>query len=319
MTSAALETPVADAAESASDPRVPPTRAPRGTVSADGRWFVETLHGEERRFELTSAPQREHGERQDIALMNTVAFGRMLVIDGETHSSERDEFVYHEALVQPALLGHPHPRRVLVIGCGGGATLREVLRRADVEHVVMLDADPALTRFARSSMDSWHCGAFDDPRVELITADGFEYLRARPNRFDVIVIDVCNHVSDPAAASACGARYFAAAASGLAAGGILAMQAGALSLRTPGRHGALARDVASAFPTCIAYSAFVESRCSEWSFLLAGATAAQTALASGYAVDRRIARYGLQDVLQFYDGASHERMFRIPKHLKHRY
>jgi len=65
---------------------------------------------------------------QDIDIVDTPFFGRMLIIDGDVQSSEKDEFIYHEAMVHPAMLLHPHPRRVLIMGGGEGATAREVLK-----------------------------------------------------------------------------------------------------------------------------------------------------------------------------------------------
>jgi spermidine synthase len=80
--------------------------------------------------------------------------GRTLILDGTIQSCEDDEYLYHEvagepardasgvidrliaavqALVHPAMLAHPNPRNVLILGGGEGATLREVLRHASVE------------------------------------------------------------------------------------------------------------------------------------------------------------------------------------------
>jgi hypothetical protein len=38
-----------------------------------------------------------------VAVIRTAAFGKMLVIDGDTQSSQADEKIYHESLVHPAL------------------------------------------------------------------------------------------------------------------------------------------------------------------------------------------------------------------------
>ena len=65
---------------------------------------------------------------QEVLILDTHDYGKMLIIDGQPQSAEEDEYIYHEALVHPAMLTHPAPRRVLIIGGGEGATLREVLR-----------------------------------------------------------------------------------------------------------------------------------------------------------------------------------------------
>lgn len=288
---------------------------PAGEISSDRRWFTETVNGEQRRFELCGSALVARTQWQDIAVIDTKAFGRMLVIDGETQSAERDEFIYHEALVQPALLGLPQPRDVLIVGGGEGATLREVLRRGDVRRVVMVDIDDRLIRFARNELGSWHRGAFDDPRVELRIHDGCRYLLTRPQRFDLIISDVCDLIPGTAASSAYGPRFLEAAAACLNPGGVFVMQAGELSLRTADKCFAMLASVREVFGGGFPYATFVESFWSEWSFVIAGPAAAAIALSSDHAVDGRIARHGLQQQLQFYDGAAHERMFRLPKHL----
>src|SRR5215470_852404 len=78
---------------------------------------------------------------QHVTILDTFEYGKMLVIDGRTQSAEDDEHIYHESLVHPALVAHPAPRRVLIIGGGEGATLREVLRHPSIERIVMVDID----------------------------------------------------------------------------------------------------------------------------------------------------------------------------------
>ena len=75
---------------------------------------------------------------QSAEIIRTGSFGRCLVLDGKIQSSEADEFIYHEALVQPAMITHPSPETVFIAGGGEGATLREVLSHNTVKRAVML-------------------------------------------------------------------------------------------------------------------------------------------------------------------------------------
>lgn len=77
---------------------------------------------------------------QDMDVMELGSFGRCLVLDNKLQSAQCDEFIYHEALVQPALLLHPNPKRVFIAGGGEGATAREILRHKSVEQVIMVCA-----------------------------------------------------------------------------------------------------------------------------------------------------------------------------------
>ena len=78
---------------------------------------------------------------QSVTIQDTECFGRTLILDDKTQSTEVDEFVYHEALVQPSMIAHPAPKQVFVAGGGEGAPLREVLSHQSVERAVMVDID----------------------------------------------------------------------------------------------------------------------------------------------------------------------------------
>ncbi len=134
---------------------------------------------------------------QRIDVVDTLAFGRMLFLDGIAQSAESDEFIYHEMLVHPALFSHPRPRSVLVIGGAEGATIREVLRHPTVERVVMVDIDGELVEVCRTHLSQWHRGSFDDPRVELVIGDGRRFMAESRETFDAVVLDL----SDPEAGS----------------------------------------------------------------------------------------------------------------------
>jgi spermidine synthase len=130
---------------------------------------------------------------QRIDVLDTLAYGRMLFLDGIAQSSEHDEFIYHEMLVHPALFSHPRPQSVLVIGGAEGATLREVLRHPQVDRVIMVDIDEELVDICRTHLQPWHGGSFEDPRVELVIEDGRQYLARSKDSFDGIIVDL----SDP--------------------------------------------------------------------------------------------------------------------------
>ncbi len=286
-------------------------------LTPDRRWFVETVDGEERRFRISKLIFEGKTKFQEVALVESDEFGTLLVIDGETQSAEDDEYIYHEALVQPAMLAHPDPRRVLIIGGGEGATLREVLRRATVERAVMVDIDGELIELARRHLGSWHQGSFEDPRTDLRICDGMAFLQATPERFDVAIVDVCDYVESTAVASLYSDEFMRAVRDVLAPGGIAVVQAGELGRWTCANHAALARMLERAFGgASFVYSSFVESFWSEWSFLLAGDPAAGIARATPSSVDALLASRELARSLRFYDGVTHQRMFHLAKDVR---
>jgi spermidine synthase len=253
---------------------------------------------------------------QDLLLLDTPEYGKMLVIDGETQSAQEDEYIYHEALVQPAMLAHPGPRSALIIGGGEGATLREVLRHDSIERATMVDIDGELVGIARQQLREWHQGAFDDPRARVVIRDALAWLDESREQFDVVIVDLCDYVEGTAAAPLYDDVFFRRVAGALARGGILVVQAGELGRWSCDGHAGLARMIERTLGPTESYSTFVESFWSEWSFLLAGALPAGLASSEASVIDARIASAGLTSRMRFYDGATHQRMFHLPKDIR---
>lgn len=121
-----------------------------------------------------------------------------LFLDGELQFSSQDEYRYHEALIQPALALAQNRRRpstpleVLVIGGGDGLGVRELLASDAVGRVVLVDLDPAMVELARrhAALRALNADALADPRIEIVHADGFRYVREQTRRYPLIVLDL---------------------------------------------------------------------------------------------------------------------------------
>lgn len=129
---------------------------------------------------------------------------RILFVNGVLQSRRSAEVPYHEALVHPGMFAHDNPKRILLLGCGGGAALREVLKHKTVEKIVMLEEDKQLLSIAKELFPEYSdCSTnpgvgsvdcFDDPRVELIFKDVFDWAASQGRGdasagFDVIILD----------------------------------------------------------------------------------------------------------------------------------
>jgi spermidine synthase len=126
---------------------------------------------------------------QEIVLTQGEANDLRLFLNGDLQFSSRDEYRYHEALVHPAMAGRH--ARVLVLGGGDGLAIREVLRHAGVRRVVDVELDPDMTRLSRDDarMRSLNRDSLRDPRVQVVNADAFRWLRGERERFDVVIAD----------------------------------------------------------------------------------------------------------------------------------
>ena len=114
-----------------------------------------------------------------------------LFLSGALQFNSEDEYRYHEALVHPAMAVAGEPRRVLVLGGGDGLAVREVLRHATVERVVLVDLDPAVTGLAQTfdPLVELNGDALADERVEVVNADAMRWLADATGLFDVAIVD----------------------------------------------------------------------------------------------------------------------------------
>lgn len=125
---------------------------------------------------------------QELAVLDTVEFGRMLVLDDVIQTTIKDEFVYHEMITHVALNTHARPERVLVIGGGDGGVVREVVKHRTVQKVVHCEIDRAVIEASRKFLPEIS-SALEHPKVEIVIDDGIKHVRHHQNSYDVIIID----------------------------------------------------------------------------------------------------------------------------------
>ncbi|MBF6648849.1 polyamine aminopropyltransferase [Methylobacter sp. BlB1] len=155
------------------------------------QWFTEQAPGAESAFSLKFKQKlhEEQSEYQFIEIYETEDFGNLMVIDGCTMVSTRDNFLYHEMMSHPVLFTHPDPKRVWIIGGGDCGTLREILKHPSVEQAVQIDIDERVTRLAEIYFPEL-CESNNDPRADLKFIDGIKWVKeAEPNSVDIIIVD----------------------------------------------------------------------------------------------------------------------------------
>ena len=174
-------------------------------------------------FEVSRTLYRERTEHQDLVIFEAPELGRVLALDGAIQVCEADEFTYHEMLAHVPIFAKGDVRSVLVIGGGDGGLLREVLKHP-VERAVMVEIDRKVIDLCTQYLPSISAGAFDDPRAEVIIADGVRFVAEDTRQFDVIVVDS----TDPIGPSEClfSEAFYADCAKRLTPGGILVTQNG---------------------------------------------------------------------------------------------
>ncbi|AKH76004.1 polyamine aminopropyltransferase [Leptospira interrogans] len=114
-----------------------------------------------------------------------------LFLNGHLQFSSRDEYRYHETLVHPALLAHPAPKKVLVLGGGDGLAVREILKHKNVESVTLVDLDSAITNLfsEHGILKELNEESLKNSKVTVINTDAFLWLEESDQTFDVVLID----------------------------------------------------------------------------------------------------------------------------------
>ena len=133
---------------------------------------------------------------QEMLVVRSGAYGKALILDGCWQSSTGDEFMYHEVLVHPACVLNGAPEKVLIMGGGEGAALREVLKWKSVRQATMVDLDGEVVEACRQYLPEMHQGAFDDPRTEIFIEDADRFLDRTDRRWDVIISDLTDPLED---------------------------------------------------------------------------------------------------------------------------
>ena len=154
-------------------------------------WFTEIdpRNGSAFSLQLGTKVFAAQSPYQKIEVYETTHYGKLLVLDGCTMLSSKDNFIYHEMLAHPGLFTHPNPQRVAIIGGGDCGTLHEVLKHPEVTQAVQIDIDEMVTQVALEHFPEL-CASNQDSRAQLLFIDGIEWMKnADPGSLDVIIVD----------------------------------------------------------------------------------------------------------------------------------
>lgn len=210
---------------------------------------------------------------QEMYIVETGAFGKGLVLDGKWQSCTVDEFIYHEALVHPPLIAHQNPKRVLVLGGGEGATIREVLRWKSVEEVTMIDIDGEVVEACKQHLPEMHQDAFADPRVKLMIADALEVLDTTTDTWDIIISDLSDPIESGPSFALFTKEYFTKLKRVLNPGGYVMVQAGPISPPEVKDHARLVNTLKAVFSNVTSLSAPTPSYGRAWGFAMCSESA----------------------------------------------
>jgi spermidine synthase len=193
-------------------------------MALDGSWFTEPMDKAGTAFSLKLG-RKLHEEQtpfQKIEIYDTATFGKLMVIDGCTMVSTRDNFLYHEMMSHPALNSHPDPKDVVIVGGGDCGTLREVLKHRGVRRATQVEIDERVTRLSEKYFPEL-CTANTDRRATLFFGDGIRWMKdAKPGSVDIVIIDSTDPVGP--AEGLFGRKFYLDCIRALRPGGLLVQQ-----------------------------------------------------------------------------------------------
>jgi spermidine synthase len=279
------------------------------------RWLIDELSDDLLQIHGVQRVLHDKTTRyQHAQIAETHTFGICLVLDGKIQSGEKDEFIYHESLVHPAMLAHPNPEQVFIAGGGEGATLRDVLLHGTVRKAVMVDIDEEVVRLCRKYLPSFHRGAFYDKRAEVRYEDARKYIAETRERFDVAVIDLADPVEAGPARLLYTQEFYQLVRDKLKPGGIMVVQSGQSGWINLHNFVAINGTLKSIFKIVRPYQVYVPSFVDLWGFHTASDSLDPARLSPREINSRISAR--VSGKLRSYDGIAHLGLFSLPLRLR---
>jgi spermidine synthase len=189
------------------------------------RWVEETFHPHWKvGMKADRVLHEVKTEHQHLVIFENETWGTVLMLDGVCQLTTSDEFVYHEMMAHVPLFQLEKPKRVLVVGGGDGGVLREVLKHPSVEKATLCEIDRTVVDTALEHYPSIPGKAFDDPRSDVVIADGLKYVAGTKEKFDCIIVDSSEPIGPSAVLHT--KEFFTDCKRALADGGILVTQNG---------------------------------------------------------------------------------------------
>jgi spermidine synthase len=278
------------------------------------QWYVEeSAPTEAHHHAIENVFFSGRSDFQQVAVISTPVFGKMLILDGDTQSSQGDEKIYHETLVHPAMAGAADRSEVLILGGGEGATLREVLRHPGVKRCTMVDIDGLVVDLSKKYLPEWADGAFDEPRANVIIGDALAYMHEHDERYGVIISDLTEPLEDSPSNILFNEDVFKLIKSRLAPGGIYVLQASTAAFHNYSLHAKMARTLRRHYAHVTSFFTYVPAFDTDWAFLACSDTVDLASLdpakVNAYCGQLRGENF-------FYDGETHERLFSLPLYLR---
>lgn len=156
----------------------------------DKKIWHETLHYDiGQYFLIEKILYKKKNRYHEIKIFYNSIMGKIMTIDGIVQTTEKDEFIYHEMLTHVPILSHGSVKDVLIIGGGDGGILREVCRHKSINSITMVEIDIDIINLCKKYFPNHSNNAYNDPRLNIIIDNGFNFVKNTKNKFNLIISD----------------------------------------------------------------------------------------------------------------------------------
>jgi spermidine synthase len=164
---------------------------------------------------------RGEGMNSSVAVSMLIDGTRNFHVSGKVEASSEPQDMRLQRMLGhiPAIL-HPHPRTVLVVGCGAGVTAGSFLAHPEVERIVICEIEPLIPQVVVTHFQDENYGVVDDKRVQVVYDDARHFILTTRETFDIITSDPI-HPWVKGAATLYTQEYFELCKQHLNAGGLL--------------------------------------------------------------------------------------------------
>jgi spermidine synthase len=154
------------------------------------QWYRDShTNGVELHFKIEKNIYSVKSSIQQIDVIESKEYKRMLVIDGKLSHAEKDEFIYHEMISHVPMAVNPSIADVLIVGVGNGGVVNQLVKYKTIKSIIVLESDDTLIEVVKKYMP--RCSeSLSDPRVTIEICDDMKYTRSVKNQFDLIIVDI---------------------------------------------------------------------------------------------------------------------------------
>lgn len=217
------------------------------------RWIKEKIYPHYTvEYKIKNLIHEKQSPFQNIKIVESCQFGKMLLLDDIVQTTEMDEFIYHEMLVSIAMLTHPNPKAVYIVGGGDGGILREVLRHP-VKKALMVELDKDVVNECQKYLGIAK-NVYEDKRSKLICAEASITLKKSKDKYDVILVDSTDPIGE--AVKLFTPDFYRNAYSRMSDNGMIVTQSGSIVFQ-PTMLQMITKNMKAVFPIVKVYTAMI--------------------------------------------------------------